>query len=258
MSEYNSIIRARLKELQALVANKQGVFWQRSKIRMALPILPGIGQYIFDLKKESLANGITDFVLKRDDIVVPNGIGVFINIYHMVGNTKVGQLYSFAPKNDGVNPSVFPVGFKTDNIENLYSGNMSWQVGSVMAWENYAMESFKKVFRQEGAFVLDSNDKAVQECIQPEFDIENMMQLVLAKYYVAGTQDHTVTINFPAAGLDFTLCDKDGDTTDYKAELVLYYDVCKLKNGTKLINLESLGASDKNPLVVAAWSAANA
>ena len=105
MNDYNSIIRARLKELQALISNKQGIFWQRSKIRMALPILPGIGQYIFDLKKESLANGMTDFVLKRDDIVVPNGIGVFINIYKMVGNTKVGQLYSFAPKNDGVNPS---------------------------------------------------------------------------------------------------------------------------------------------------------
>lgn len=258
MNDYNSIIRARLKELQALVSNKQGVFWQRSKIRMALPILPGIGQYIFDLKKESLANGMTDFVLKRDDIIVPNGIGVFINIYHMVGNTKVGQLYSFAPKNDGVNPSVFPVGFKTDSIENLYSGNMSWQVGSTMAWENYAMESFKKVFRQQGAYVLNSNNDAVQECIQPEFDIKNMLEIVLAKYYVAGTQDHTITINFPAAGLDFTLCDKNGDTTDYKAELVLYYDVFKLKNGTKLIDLVSLGASDKNPLAVAAWSAANA
>lgn len=258
MSDYNSIIRARLKELQALISNKQGVFWQRSKIRMALPILPGIGQYIFDLKKESMANGMTDFVLKRDDIVVPNAIGVFINIYKMVGNTKVGQLYSFAPKNDGVNPSVFPVGFKSDSIENLYNGHLSWTVGSTVAWDSYAMENFKKVFRQEGAFVLDSNDDAVQECIQPEFDIEKMMQIVLAKYYVAGTQDHEVTIDFPAAGLDFTLCDKNGDTTDYKAELVLYYDVFKLKNGTKLINLESLGASDKNPLAVAAWSAANA
>ena len=250
MNDYNSIIRARLKELQQLIVNKKGVFWQRSKIRMELPIESGVGQYIFDLKKESLANGLTHFVLKRDDIIVPNGIGVFIALSHKVNGTEVEQLFSFAPKNDGTHPSVFPVGFTTDAIENLYNGNMSWQVGSIMAWENYAMENFKKVFRQQGAFVLSSEDAAVQECIQPEFDITKMLQLVLAKYYVAGTQDHTITINFPAAGLEFPL-----NAEGYTAKLVLYYDVFKLKNGTKLINV---GIDDSNPLAVAAWSAANA
>lgn len=251
---FDQITQARLKELMALVANKKGVFVQRTKLRMELPIEPGVGQYIFDLKKESLGNGLTSFVLKRDDIIVPNAIGFLISISHKVNGTEVSQLYSFAPKNDGAHPSVFPVGFQTDAIENLYNGFVQWTVGSIVAWENYPMEAFKKVFRQQGAFVLDSQDAAVSEGIQPEHDIERMLQPVLAKYLVAGTQDHTMTVNFPAAGLTFPLCDKDGVTTDYTAKLVLYMDAFKIKNGTKIVNV---AIDDSNPLAQAAWSANN-
>ena len=253
--DYSSITRARLKELMPLVEGRKGVFVQRTKLRMELPIEAGVGQYIFDIKKESLGNGLTNFVLKRDDIVIPNGIGVFISIGHDVNGTRVEQLYSFAPKNDGSTPSVFPVGFQTDAIENLYNGFLQWTVGSTVAWENYAMENFKKVFRQQGAYVLDSNDDPVQECIQPEFNIEDMLQPILAKYFVAGTQDHQMVVNFPAANLTFPLCDASGVTTDYTAKLVLYWDCFKIKNGTKLINV---GIDESNPLAVAAWSAANA
>lgn len=249
---YSLMTQARLKELMPLVAGKRGIFVQRTKLRMELPILEGVGQYIFDIKKESFANGLTTFALKRDDIVIPNGIGIFIAISHKhpQTNTDIEELYSFAPKNDGVKPSVFPVGFTTDAIENLYNGFLQWTVGSTVAWENYAMENFKKVFRQQGAFVLSSEDAAVQEGIQPEHNIEDMLQPILAKYFVAGTQDHQMTVNFPAAGLQFPL-NKEG----YTAKLVLYWDCFKIKNGTKLINV---GIDDSNPLAVAAWSAANA
>ena len=251
---FSEITQARLKELMALVANRKGVFVQRTKLRMELPIEPGVGQYIFDLKKESLGNGLTSFVLKRDDIIIPNAIGFLIAISHKVNGTEVEQLYSFAPKNDGSTPSVFPVGFQTDAIENLYNGFVQWTVGSTVAWENYPMEVFKKVFRQQGAFVLDSNDDAVAEGIQPEHNIEKMLQPILAKYFVAGTQDHQMVVNFPAAGLTFPLCDADGVTTDYTAKLVLYMDCFKIKNGTKLIDVN---INDSNPLAVASWSAAN-
>lgn len=247
---YSIMTQARLKELMPLVAGRSGIFVQRTKLRMELPIEPGVGQYIFDLKKESFANGLTTFALKRDDVVIPNGIGVFISLSHKVNGTEVEQLYSFAPKNDGTNPSVFPVGFKTDAIENLYNGFLQWTVGSTVAWENYAMENFKKVFRQQGAFVFSSDGASVQEGIQPEHNIEDMLQPVLAKYYVAGTQDHQMTVNFPAAGLTFPL-----NNEEYTAKLVLYFDCFKIKNGTKLIDVK---IDDSNPLAVASWSAANA
>ena len=250
---FDSITQARLKELMALVANKPGVFVQRTKIRMEQLIQDGIGTYIFDLKKESLGNGQTTFVLKRDDIIVPNALGFLIAISHKVNGTEVEQLYSFAPKNDGSTPSVFPVGFQTDEIENLWNGSLKWTVGSTVAWENYPMEAFKKVFRQQGAFVLNSNDDPVHEGIQPEHNIEKMLQPVLAKYFVAGTQDHQMVVDFPAAGLHFDLCDENGVTTDYTAKLVLYMDCFKIKNGTKLVNV---AIDDSNPLAQASWAAA--
>lgn len=254
IQDFNAMTQARLRELMSLVAGKRGVFVQRTKLRMELPIEPGVGQYIFDLKKESLGNGLTTFALKRDDIVVPNAIGFLIAISHKVNGTEVEELYSFAPKNDGTNPSVFPVGFQTDQIENLYNGFLNWTVGSTVAWENYPMESFKKVFRQQGAFVLDSADAAVAEGIQPEHEIERMLQPVLAKYFIAGTQDHQMTVNFPAAGLTFPLCDANGVTTDYTAKLVLYMDAFKIKNGTKIVNVN---IDESNPLAQAAWSINN-
>ena len=247
---YNIMTQARLKELMPLVAGHKGIFLQRTKLRLEQPILPGVGRYSFDLKKESFGNGLTTFPLKRDDVVILNGIGVLISLSHEVNGTEVEQLYSFAPKNDGVNPSVFPIGFTNDSIENLYNGFLEWTVGSIVAWDTYAMENFKKVPEQEGAFVLDSNDDPVQEGIQVEHHIEDMLQPVLAKYFVAGTQDHSMTVNFPAAGLTFPLND-----TNYTAKLVLYIDCFKIKNGTKVIDVR---IDDENPLAVAAWSASNA
>ncbi len=255
---YSIMTQARLKELSPLLANQRGIFWQRSKIRLELPILKGVGRYTFDLKKESFGNGLTTFPLKRDDVIVPNGIGVLISISHKVNGTEVEELYSFAPKNDGTNPSVFPVGFMSGQIESLYNGFLEWTVGSVVAWDNYAMESFKKVFRQQGAFVLNSDDADVQEGIQPEHDIYDMLQPVLAKYFVSGMQDHQMTVNFPAAGLEFPLNDEN-----YTAKLVLYIDCFKAKNGTKLLNVVVNGEkvsfdNADNPLVVSSWSASNA
>lgn len=255
---YEIMTKARLKELAPLLANVRGVFWQRSKIRIELPILPGVGRYTFDLKKESFGNGITTFPLKRDDVIVPNGIGVLLSLSHKVNGTEVEELFSFAPKNDGKNPSVFPVGFTSNNIESLYNGFFEWTVGSLVAWDNYAMESFKKVFRQQGAFVLNSDDAAVQEGIQPEHDIYDLLQPILAKYFVSGMQDHQMTVNFPAAGLEFPLNDET-----YTAKLVLYIDCFKAKNGTKLLNVVVDGRKvsfedSDNPLVVSSWTASNA
>lgn len=247
---YSIMTQARLKELMPLVAGKRGIFLQRTKLRLEQDILPGVGRYTFDIKKESFGNGLTTFPLKRDDVVVPNGIGVLISISHVVNGTEVEELYSFAPKNDGETPSVFPIGFKTDAIENLYNGFLEWTVGSLVAWDGYAMENFKKVPRQQGAFVLNSSDEAQHEGIQIEHHIEDMLQPVLAKYFVAGTQDHQMTVNFPAAGLEFPLNDET-----YKAKLVLYIDCFKIKNGTKLIDVQ---IDDQNPLAVAAWAASNA
>lgn len=258
VNDYEALIERRVKEVLGELRAHPGVFPQRAKLRIELPIEDGVGQYIFDLKSQ-LVNNLTTFGLKRDDIVMPLGLGFLISISHKVGGangTEVSKLYSFAPKNDGVHPSVFPVGFVNDNIDNLYNGNVQWMVSTRAAWQAYPMENFKKVYRQYGAFVLDSNDQAVQECIPEEFNISEMIEPIPSKYYIAGTQEQTMTVSFPAANLTFALGKNAGDSNDYTAKLVLYMDVIKIQNGTKLLSVAEQ-INENNPLVVAAWSAAN-
>ena len=227
---YQQIVEARFKELLALTKPYKELFPQKSKIRLELPIKDGTGRYIYDLK-EMLANNISTFNLNRNDVVVPNAFSFFIQISHVVNGTKVSKLYPYAPKNDGVHPSVHAVGFTTDAIDNLYNGHLQWLVGTTEALAASPMEDYLRIPRQQGAFVLDSQDAAVQEGVESEWSIENALQLVYPKYIIAGTQDHKMTVNFDAAGLTFPLND-----ANYTAELVLYMDVFLIKNGTQLYN----------------------
>ena len=238
--EYSQVIKARLNELIDQCSGIDNLFPQRSKIRLEKTIENGKGMYRFALKSEP-ADNITTFGLKRDDVFVPSAIGFLIELSHVVNGTVVRELYSFAPKTPQSDPSVFAAGFENDSIENLYQGNVQWTVGSTVAWEAYAMENFKKVPRQQGAFVLASDDSAVSENIQPEHHIQDMLEMLYTKYLIAGTQDHVMTVNFDAAGLTFPV------TSGYTAKLVLYMDGFLIKNGTKLVDGNS-------PFKGAAWS----
>lgn len=204
------------------------IYPEEAKLRMSLPIVDGQGQYIFNLTKESLADNMSTFVLQDNDVFVPSAIGVLIGLTNTT--TGVQQLYSFAPKNDGVNPSVFAAGFTSDTIEALYNGHLTWKLGTNVVLNQYPMENFKKVYRQQGAFVLDSNDAAVQEGIQPEWCIEDMLNLLMPKYVIAGNQDHFVSVNFDAGVKQFPV------TSGYTAQIVLYMDGFLVKGGAQRIN----------------------
>lgn len=227
-----SVKKARFDQVWDIVRpyKAQGLFPQESKIRIELPLENGKGQYIFDLK-EATVNNVTTQRLNRNDVFVPNSLGVMLAIRHIVNGTPVETLYPYAPFNDGTNPSVHAVGFQNDNIKNLYQGFLQWLVDSTVMLESYPMEKFLKIPRQQGAFVLDSNDAAVQEGIQSEFELDKSLELLMPKYYIAGTRDHKITLNFPAAGLTFPLADANGVTTDYTAHIVLYMDGFLIKNG---------------------------
>lgn len=233
--ELQSVIKARFNEIYQKVAGYKDLFPQKTKLRLELPIENGQGRYVFDLK-EHVVNHVSTFGLNRNDVLVPNAVGILISIGHTVNGTYVEKLYSYAPKNDGVNPSVDPVGFTSNDIDNLYNGNVQWLVGTTQAWEAYPMEDFLKIPRQQGAFVLNNQDAAVQEGIRPEFHIEDCLTLLMPKYYIAGTQDHKITVNFDAAGLTFNLNDNN-----YTAKLVLYMDAFLIKNGTQLFNSSADG-----------------
>ena len=210
------------------------IYPEESKLRISQPLLDGKGQYIFDIKNATV-DGLVEQHLDRNDVFVPNKWGVLIEFVEKA--TGVRKLYSFAPKNDGVTPSVFPVGFSSNDIESLYSGFLAWNVDNTVMLSTYPMEKFHKIPRQQGAYVLDSNDVAVQEGIQVEWTLDKALELIMPRYTIAGTRDHKISVNFPAAGLTFPL-----NSADYTANLVLYLDGFLVKGGC-----EYKGGNGQNP-----------
>lgn len=227
---YSDIIKQRFNTVWDDIkrAGLEGqIFPEEAKLRMQLEIENGKGQYIFDLKKESLADNIKNFVLQRNDVFVPSAFGVMIGITETA--TGVQKLYPYAPKTPSGVPSVYAAGFESDTIENLYAGHLTWKLGTNVMLNQFPMENFKKVPQGQGAFVLDSNDDAVSEQIQPEWSIEDCLHVLMPRYTIAGQRDHYITVNFDAATLSFPV------TSGYTAELVLYIDGFLIKGGCEKI-----------------------
>ena len=229
---YQQIIKDRFDKVYAQLRGTK-IYPEESKLRVSLPIQDGKGQYIFDIKN-AVVDGLVEQHLDRNDVFVPNKWGVLIEFVETA--TGVRKLFAYAPKNDGVNPSVAPVGFQSNDIESLYSGFLAWNVDNTVMLSTYPMEKFLKIPRQQGAFVLDSNDDPVQEGIQGEWTLDKALELIMPRYTIAGTRDHKISVNFPAAGLTFPV------TSGYTANLVLYMDGFLVKGGC-----EYKGGAGTNP-----------
>ncbi len=228
--KYSEIKKQRFDKVWDLIVGAglaTDIFPEEAKLRMQLPIEAGKGQYIFDLKKESLADNIKNFVLQRNDVFIPNGIQVFIGITETA--TGVQKIYPYAPKKPASGDSVYAAGFESDTIENLYAGTLSWKLGTNVMLNQFPMENFKHVPRQQGAFVLDSSDNAVSENIQPEWDVQDFLYTLMPRYTIAGQRDHYISVNFDAATLTFPV------TSGYTAQLVLYMDGFLVKGGCEKI-----------------------
>lgn len=229
--EHVTIIKDRLNKVMDQVAGT-GLWPEQSKLRLSQAIKDGKGQYIFNLKEGG--DGLSTFSLDRNDVFIPNYIGVLLELVN--NETGVKKTFSFAPVNDGDNPSVFPVAFLDDQIEKIYSGHMQWLLDNQVMMAAYPMENFHYVPETQGAFVLNSSDAAIQEGIQVERDLYKMLSLVYPKYVIAGTRDHKISINFDAAGNTFACTD------GYTANLVLYMDGFLVKGGS-----EYKGGGASNP-----------
>lgn len=227
---YNDIRKKRFDQVWDLIVSKgliKQIYPEEAKMRYSLPLKDGQGQYIFKLNRNGQADNLTTFAITENDVFVPSGISVMIGL---TGSDGVQHLYPYAPKKAQGADSVYSFGFENDNIEALYNGNLTFKQDTNIVLNQFPMERFKVVPRQQGAFVLDSNDAAVAEGIQPEWDIDKYLKLFMARYAIAGNRDNFMTINFDAATKTFPV------TTGYTAELVLIMDGFLVKGGAQTYN----------------------
>ena len=227
---YSDIRKKRFDQVWDLIVSKgliSKIYPEEAKMRYSLPLQDGKGQYIFKLNRNGQADNLVTFAITENDVFVPSGIGVFIGL---TGADGVQHLYPYAPKKDSVLPSVYAAGFQNEDIEALWNGNLTFKQDTNIVLNQYPMERFKKIEEQQGAFILDSNDAPVQEGIQPEWNIDKYLELLMARYAIAGNRDNFMTVNFDAAGKTFPV------TTGYTAELVLLMDGFLVKGGAQTYN----------------------
>ena len=227
MKDFFEIVKARYDALFMQLKNAgviERMHPEDGKIRLEQDILNGKTQYTFDLKQENnQIDGVKEIALQRNDVFIPNSLGVFLAIVNTT--TGVETLYPYVPVNDGTNPSVHPAGFLTDAAKAFFDGVLTWTFGNNVMISGMPMEEMLHVPEVQGAFVLDSSDAAVSEGIQSEFDVMKYSKLLIPKYTIAGTRDHKIQIQLPsyAANLQFPV------TSGYKAKLVL------LMTGNKVV-----------------------
>lgn len=228
--EYNDIRKKRFDQVWDLIVSKgliKQIYPEEAKIRLSLPLKNGQGQYIFKLNRNGQVDNLTTFAITENDVFVPSGISVMIGL---TGGDGVQHLFPYAPKAPQGADSVYAYGFENDNIEALWNGNLTFKQDTNIVLNQFPMERFKVVPRQQGAFVLKSDDTAVQECIQPEWDIDKYLKLFMARYAIAGNRDNYMTVNFDAATKSFPV------TSGYTAELVLIMDGFLVKGGAQTYN----------------------
>lgn len=200
---------------------------EESKIRIELQLKNGQSQYVFNIK--DAVTGPREVSLDRNDVFIPNTWSVLLGLRDNT-HPQIEKLFSFVPVNDTTNPSVFPVAFQDDSAEAIYAGFMQWIVDNAVMISSYPTERFKHIPETQGAFVLDTNDAAVQEGIQPQWDLDKIMPLLIERITIAGTRDHKITLNFDASGLTFPC------TSGYTPYLVLLMDGFLVKGGCQYID----------------------
>ena len=228
---YEEIIKARFDRVIDMIkesTNATNIHPEEAKLRYALPLQDGKGQYIFNLKDCPSTDNLRYFQLDRNDVFIPTKWGVRLAIKN--NTTGVVTTYTFAPVNDGVNPSIFSAGFTTEAINALWAGHLQWLVDNVVYLSSYPLEKFHKVPETQGLFVLDSQDAAVQEGIQLERCLDKELELIYPKFVMAGTRDHKVSVNFDAATLQFPV------TSGHTAYIELYMDGFLIKGGCEYVD----------------------
>lgn len=220
-------------EYQAYSNGKR--YAEPSKLRIETQLQNGVGMYQFNIKKTDINNQYEQ-ALDRNDIFFPTMWGLFLALRSNT-NPSTEVLMSFPHINDGSDPSVFQIGFQNNNIEALYNGKIKWLVDNGVLLTAYPTEKFRKVPEQQGAFVLNTSDSAVNENIVCEWDIVKACDFLTPKLTIAGTRDHNISVNFDASGLTFPV------TSGYTPYLVLYMDGFLVKGGCEFFDNNNPNAS---------------
>jgi len=203
----------------------QGLAPELSAIRIDEKLVNGQGVYNFNLKKENI--GVSEKNLKRNDLFVCLGIGVFLGVKD---TTKPGteQLIAYAKQE---NTAAGIDGFTTKDINALYNGSLHIATGTTVNIDAMPCSLFQRVPVAQPAVInqitkIEDENAAVGTAkeltftnalksngVEPDFDMNDAIQSMATELIFAGTQDHKVTVTFPTfASSSYATSKTNGET----------------------------------------------
>ncbi len=208
-----------------------GVVPQISKLKLSQALKDGVGLYGFDITAESVEVP-GDVALNRNDVFIPFSIGVLVSFDNATNPRGKTRLYSYAPRAGAQNE----FGFMTADAEAIYNGTLTQQVDQTAIMQTFPLEFMKHIPENEPCILLDGSDSPVSAGMQGEYDIEDMLHLLVPNIVYQGTMDIRTNIQFEATGSSFAVAaadDPDTADTSKAARLTLFMDGVLIKNGAK-------------------------
>lgn len=227
MSKQNIFFdRERFEKVQQW-CKSHGVVPQISKLRVSEKLVNGQGNYRFDIKKEHANTLVGEVGLDRNDLFIPFSLGLLLNIdaVEATGKTPLMSYPVLASENAD--------GFLKSDIEGLYNGILTILFDQTEINASFPLELFKHVPQtqpQAGAIV-------------PEYDIQDILVPLAPAYYIQGTYDSKIAINFNGNGSDFSIASKatptEVDATKC-ARVVLYMNGVLVKGAAEMAKSDPL------------------
>lgn len=217
--------------------NANGVVPQISKLRVSEQLVNGQGLYRFDIKKEKANTLAGEIGLDRNDLFIPFAIGVLLQIDATTPTGKT-PLLSYPVK-----ASAAADGFLTSDIEALYNGNLSIVFDQTEINASFPLELFKHVPQAQPCVTVGSDSTAISTGIVPEFDIQDILVPLAPAYYIQGTFDSKITINFNGNGSNFAIASATAPTTEdvtKAARIVLYMNGVLVKGAAEKAKINAL------------------
>lgn len=170
-----------------------GINAQTAQIRIEVPFEKGRGNYDIDIRKE--VKRITEKTLKRNDLFVARAfaLALMVETDTMKGHAP---LLSYPLQTSAALPTGLN-GFANQDAYAMYNGDLSLKTGQSVNYSRFPLLGFLNV--PETQPVSISNGGALASAaIAPQFNLDNILYELPEEVVLAGTQDHKITVEFPA------------------------------------------------------------
>lgn len=163
----------------------KGINAQTAQLRIEVPFQTGKGSYDLDIRKE--VKRITEKTLKRNDLFVARAFAVatMVEVDQMPGHSP---LLSYP---EAVNAFANTHGYA------LYNGDLTMKTGQNVNYSRFPLLPFLNVPETQ-PFVSDDGADNVAYPLVPQFNLNDILYELPEEVVFAGTQDHKITIEFPA------------------------------------------------------------